>query len=332
MTYLSNGAIVRLQEAIDLPDLVGTRYTLVRHIARGGMGAVYLVEDTNLERQVAMKIIDTTIESEEFSARLRKEAKIVATLEHPGIVPLHDVGILPDGRLYYTMKYIQGKQLNAYISLEMSIAERARVFQKICEAVAFAHSKRIIHRDLKPQNVMVGSFGEVLVMDWGVAKHLDGEPAVTTPVSGASSDATTTLHGMIIGTPAYMSPEQQRGETNTVDERSDIFSLGAILHFLLTGVSPDANAVSLRKTHTKIPKTIERVCLKALSPKPEGRYSSVADLSTDVTSFLDGEPVSAYKESVIERVDRWVGKNRFLVFLILAYLLMRILLLVASGR
>jgi serine/threonine protein kinase len=332
MTYFSNSTIERLQEAVDLPDLSGTRYTLVRHIARGGMGAVYLVEDANLERQVAMKVLDTTIESEELSVRLRKEARIVATLEHPGIVPLHDVGVLPDGRLYYTMKFVQGKQLDEYVTPGMSIAERLRIFQKICEAVAFAHSKHIIHRDLKPQNVMVGSFGEVLVMDWGVAKHLDSESAVTAPIAGTSSGKTTTLHGTVIGTPAYMSPEQQRGETNTVDERSDVFSLGAILHFLLTGVSPAQFSGSLRKANPKIHKSIEAVCCKALSPNHNERYGSVADLSMDITHFLDGEPVGAYRESILEKLDRWIGKNRFLVFLILAYLLMRILLLVASGR
>lgn len=331
MTYLSNSAITRLQEAVDLPDLGGTRYILVRHIARGGMGAVYLVEDTNLGRQVAMKVLDTTIESEELSARLRKEAQTVATLEHPGIVPLHDVGVLPDGRLYYTMKFVQGRQLDEYVTPEMSIAERLRVFQKICEAVAFAHSKHIIHRDLKPQNVMVGSFGEVLVMDWGVAKHLKETSAVLPPTPGTSSEGATTLHGTVVGTPAYMSPEQQRGETNIVNERSDVFSLGAILHFLLSG-SSERLAGSLRRTNPRIQKSIEAVCQKALSLNLDERYGSVTDLSADITSFLDGEPVSAYRESIIEKIDRWVARNRFLVFLILAYLLMRILLLVASGR
>lgn len=332
MTFISNDAVARLREAVDLPDLGGTRYKIARRLGRGGMGTVYLVEDASLQRQVAMKVLDTAIESEEFSARLKREAQIVAMLEHPGIVPIHDVGVLPDGRLYYTMKYVQGNRLDEYITPAMSIAERLRLFQKICEPVAFAHSRRIIHRDLKPQNIMVGSFGEVLIMDWGVAKNLNDGVLLTTMPLEADPDNLTTMHGTVVGTPAYMSPEQQRGESASVDKRSDVYSLGVILYFLLTGAPPKQALDSPRRTHPKIARPLEAVCLKSLATDPAERYNSVLAFSTDVTHFLDGEPVSAYKETLVERIDRWIARNRFLVFLILAYLLMRILLLIAAGR
>lgn len=332
MTYLSNTAIRRLQEAVDLPDLVGTRYALVRHIARGGMGTIYLVEDKSLHRYVAMKVLDTVIESDELSARLRREAEIIAKLEHPGIVPIHDVGNLPDGRLYYTMKYVQGQQLDR-TSLT-SIAERLRVFQKVCDTVAFAHAKQIIHRDLKPQNIMVGSFGEVLVMDWGVAKSLNDGERTSTVVSESLPAGVSTIHGTVIGTPVYMSPEQRQGETATLDERSDIYSLGAILHFLLMGrpPDPDPQPPSFRKINPRIAKSIEAVCKKALSPNRTLRYSSVIALAADIACFLDGQPVSAYKENLFEMADRWITRNRFLVLLVLAYLFMRIVLLIVTGH
>jgi serine/threonine protein kinase len=332
--YLSRNTIAKLQKAVDRPDLIGTRYTMSRHIARGGMGEIYLVEDTSLGRQLAMKVLDTTIDSEEFSARLRREAHIVAKLEHPGIVPVHDIGELPDGRLYYTMKYVQGARLDDYVTPSMSMTDRLRIFQKICEPVAFAHSKLIIHRDLKPQNIMIGSFGEVLVVDWGIAKAVHEDTVVGGIKSASSSNGVSTMHGTVVGTPAYMSPEQQRGEIDAMDQRTDIYSLGAVLFFLISGSYPEpiVDAQLLRRKRSRIPKSIAAVCLKALSPSPEDRYDSVIALSEDISRFLDGKPVTAYRENVLERIERWVGRNRFLVLLILAYLVMRIILLFTSGR
>ena len=331
MTYLSNSSISRLREAIDLPDLGGTKYTMVRRIGRGGMGTVYLVQDGTLLRHVAMKVLDTAIESDDLSTRLHREAMIVAKLEHPGIVPIHDIGNLPDGRLYYTMKFVQGSQLDHYTTSVTSIPERLRLFQKICEPVAFAHSKKIIHRDLKPPNIMVGSFGEVLVMDWGVAKALgDAENAA---VAAPSAEGTSTMHGTVIGTPAYMSPEQRRGET--IDERSDVYALGAILYFLLTDQQPPRAGVqgtSLRRINPGVEKSIEAVCMKVLSPERDQRYGSVLDLAADIAHLIDGQPVSAYRETIFERADRWISRNKLLVVLILAYLLMRMLLLFMTGH
>src|SRR5579862_7906516 len=175
MKWLSDQALDRLRVAVEMPDLSGTSYVLLGKLGAGGMGGVFRVEDTALGRQVALKVIGIADSSGEFGARLLREAKIIAQLEHPGIVPVHDVGMLPDGRVFYTMKLVQGRRLDHYRDELTTLPERLRIFQKICDAVAFAHAHRVLHRDLKPQNIMVGRFGEVLVMDWGLAKLLNAE-------------------------------------------------------------------------------------------------------------------------------------------------------------
>ena len=275
-----------------------------------------------------------------------REAQIVARLEHPGIVPVHDVGVLGDGRVFYAMKLVRGERLDEYAAHSESIKERLKKFQAGCDAVAFAHAHGVIHRDLKPQNIMIGSFGEVLVLDWGVAKILrpDRSAAVSleadtlrlpgnAPDGSSDTDADTT-HGTIIGTPGYMSPEQARGEIASLDERADVYSLGAILYFLLTKQRPQARETMPRPRdlNRKLSKGAEAVCLKALTPSPQERYASAAELSAEIARLLDDEPVLAYRESVFEKVGRWLGKNRFLVLLVLAYLLMRIFFILTNRR
>jgi serine/threonine protein kinase len=200
MRFLSDDAVAHLREITEIPDLSATRYELVRELGRGGMGVVYEVRDRELERTVAMKVVET----EWRDHRGAEEARIIAALEHPGIVPVHDSGTLPDGRLYYTMKLVRGVRLDAWTQQDHGITERLRFFARICEPVAFAHANGVVHRDLKPENVMVGEFGAVLVMDWGIVG---------------------------VGTPGYMAPEQARGENP--DPRADVFALGAVLAFLL---------------------------------------------------------------------------------------------------
>ncbi len=173
MKWLSDQALDRLRAAAEMPDLSGTGYVLLDKLGEGGMGGVFRVQDTTLGRQVALKVIGIVDSSGELSARLLREAKIIARLEHPGIVPVHDVGTLPDGRVFYTMKLVQGQRLDQHAAELGGVPERLRTFQKICEAVSFAHAHDVVHRDLKPQNIMVGRFGEVLVMDWGLAKLLN---------------------------------------------------------------------------------------------------------------------------------------------------------------
>jgi serine/threonine protein kinase len=340
MTRLSDNALGRLRDAVEVPDLSGTRYHLIRKLASGGMGTVYLVEDTQLGRQVALKVLDVASTQPGIAERLNHEARIIARLEHPGIVPVHDAGALADDRIYYTMKFVQGLRLDSHIEGIPFISERLRIFQNICDTVAFAHAKGVLHRDLKPENIMVGAFGEVLVMDWGVARALDGHSASSTNSSLSTPTNPATAHGAIVGTPGYMAPEQERGEG--IGEQADVYGLGAVLYFLLTNHPPTAaqhtealqdgnmRISSPRHLNRKIARGLQSICLKALSYTPGERYTTVAELSDDIARFLNNEPVSAYHENVLERVDRWMSQNRFLVFLILAYLLMRILLILTS--
>jgi serine/threonine protein kinase len=338
MKWLSDDRLDHLRELTVNPDFSATKYRLAGELARGGMGTVYLAEDTELNRQVAIKVLNSPDITDELRRRMIREAQIIARLEHPGIVPVHDVGVLPDGRVFYAMKYVRGNRLDEYAAETESLRDRLRKFQAACDAVAFAHAHRVIHRDLKPQNIMIGSFGEVLVLDWGVAKILRKDETASEadtlmlPAHRSNhkpSDAIeNTGHGTIIGTRHYMSPEQARGEIDRLDERSDVYSLGAVLYFLLTNRSPAP--ARPRSVNSKVSKAVEAICLRAMSPDMNERYATAAELSRDVGRWLDAEPVSAYKENVFEKTGRWVGKNRFLILLVLAYLVMRIFLAFTS--
>jgi len=317
MKWLSDDKLNYLRTVVANPDFSSTKYTFIKELGRGGMGTVYLAQDRELNRLVAIKVLNTPEITEDLRNRMVREAQIIARLEHPGIVPVHDAGTLPDGRVFYAMKYVRGSRLDEYAAENDSIRDRLRKFQAVCDAVAFAHAHGVIHRDLKPQNIMIGSFGEVLVLDWGVAK-LTGKPYTDfTDESVQSVDGFNTNAGTVIGTRDYMSPEQARGEIDQLDERADVYSLGAVLHFLL-------------KDQPKLSKAAQAICLKARADQKENRYSTASELSADIGRLLDAEPVSAYRESAIEKASRWVSKNRFLVLLVLAYVLMRVFLVFTS--
>jgi serine/threonine protein kinase len=218
---VSDPALSRLVGTLDEPDLHGTSYRVLGRLGRGGVGSVFRVHDQELDREVALKVL--TLPEPERALRLREEALVLARLEHPGIVPVHDVGVLADGRTYYVMKLVRGLRLDAFAKTA-PLGERLRAFERICEAVAFAHGAGVLHRDLKPQNVMIGDFGEVLVLDWGVG---------------------------VLGTPGYMAPEQSGGAP--VDERSDVHGLGRILESLLADDTPRPLAAIARKAHAGRP-------------------------------------------------------------------------------
>lgn len=331
MTHLSDDHLRRLQDSLDVPDLTGTRYELIRRVGIGGMASIYLATDKQLSRPVAIKV--ATLGSEAQSQRMIREANIVAQLEHPSIVPIHDVGTLADGRVFYAMKYVEGSTLEKFVASESSRSARLRVFLRICEAISFAHSKRILHRDLKPANIMVGAFGEVLVMDWGIARHLS-EPAESGQVTSsrdAAVDAHITAPGTVMGTPAYMPPEQAEGRTDDVDQRSDIYSLGAVLRFLLLGSLLDV-ITPPREIDSTIGRPLDAICRKAMAHLPQNRYASVDELARDVAAWLDGLPVSAYRESLLERLGRWVSRNRVILMILVGYTVVRFFIYSLFGR
>jgi serine/threonine protein kinase len=332
LSGLSDAALRHLREVADLPDLSATPYEIVETLGRGGMGTVYRALDRRLDREIALKVVQYPGEAAgEDVERLLREARVLARLEHPGIVPVHDAGLLPDGRAYYAMKRVRGQRLDEYAAT-VPLAERLRAFERICEAVAFAHAHGVIHRDLKPENVMVGPFGEVLVMDWGVAKVLprlglppeDPHPTLSSPTFGrpylppSLGEGKETAHGTILGTPGYMAPEQERGEVERIDERTDVWALGAILAFLLAGTEPARPLAAIRR--------------RAMAAEPEARYPKVEELAADLARYLAGLPVGAHREGLLERAGRFVRRYRTPILLILAYLLMRALLILWLGR
>jgi serine/threonine protein kinase len=281
---MSDLAVDRLSAMFQGPDLTGTRYELISVLGRGGMGTVYLARDTVLDREVALKIVERPSDD-------ANEARILARLEHPGIVPVHDFGELADGRRFYAMKRVRGDRLDRWMASGRELTERLGVFLRVCDAVAFAHARGVVHRDLKPENVMVGEFGEVLVLDWGVARQLN----------------TADRDLRIVGTVDYMAPEQRRGEA--VDQRADVFALGAILEAIAE--APPVLAIAR----------------KAQSDDPAARYADVQALAADISRFLEGRAVEAHRESLFDRLARFGRRYRLPILLVLSYLVMRVLLL-----
>ena len=281
--WISDDAIGRLRAIEDHPDFSDTRYAVIERIGSGGMGVVFRGHDRELDREVAIKV--TTLATDTDAERLRAEARTLARLEHPGIVAVHDVGRLPDGRVFTVMMLVRGERLDARAA-QLALAERLRLFDRICDAVSFAHDQGIVHGDLKPANIMVGTHGEVLVLDWGGGR-----------------------------TAGYAAPESTR---RPADARADIYALGRILHDLRSGLT----GRTLRP--------LDSIVTRACHPAPEARYPAVADLATDVRRFMDGGAVGAHRESIGERTLRLARTYRTPIALVLAYLVMRALLLMAG--
>ena len=329
MSRLPDRTVEHLRRVSEWPDLSGTRYKLEELIGQGGMGWVFRATDRELSREVALKVLRTGASDQDSMARLRREARVLARLEHPGIVSVHDVGTLADGRVFYTMKLVRGVRLDQQAD-DNSLPDRLRLFLRICETVAFAHAHGVIHRDLKPGNIMVGPYGEVLVMDWGIAKVRE-EPEPPASRESASQAAPEesfigqTIEGTILGTPGYMAPEQAKGQVALIDARTDVYALGAILHYLVTGFDPTRpGAGPVRKA----PPPLAAVVEKAQAPDAARRYSSALELAEEVARFLDARPVLAYREGPLERARRLGAKYQAAILLILAYLAMRLLVMV----
>jgi serine/threonine protein kinase/tetratricopeptide (TPR) repeat protein len=319
-------------------DLPTGRYQLDRFFAKGGMGEIWVAQDQDVGRSVALKRMRAGADAEQKDLFLR-EAQITGQLEHPGVVPVHELGEDENGEPFYVMKFIQGRTLTKAIaeyhapptpgapSREVLELRLLQTFLNLCQTVAFAHAQRIIHRDLKPDNVMVGAYGETLLLDWGLAKTIDeaDTPGTHTYVHySQSGEALATLDGAIKGTPTYMSPEVAEGRVADIDETSDIYLLGGTLYHILTNKPPrEARKVSklidLARNHPpaapreldpRIPRPLEAICMKAMAHRREDRYPSAQAITEDLQRYLAGEPVSAYRENWWERTLRWVKKHR----------------------
>jgi eukaryotic-like serine/threonine-protein kinase len=327
LSPLSDAAVARLRSVATWPEFASGRYTVTEQIGRGGMGTVYLAQDTELGREVAIKVPHAAA-SPALERRLQTEARVLARLEHPGIVPIHDVGRLLDGRLFYVMKRVNGRTLREFMCDGPDVNESLRIFERICEPVAFAHARGCIHRDLKPDNVMVGAFGEVMVMDWGVARmEAAPEPDPMSPASGSTTHA-----GTIVGTVGFMAPEQARGAAAAVDQRADVYSLGAILYSLLAREEPSADVVTVVHRRRDLPRPLRAICARALALEPAERYSTVAALAQDVSQYRTGGRVYAYRENLLERAARIGRTYRVAILLMLTYIVMRVVVAVMFGR
>ncbi|MBI3863038.1 MAG: protein kinase [Planctomycetia bacterium] len=335
----------------ELPDRPTTQERLVMQseIARGGMGAVWKGADNDLGREVAVKVLLQTRNGQtKLLQRFVDEARIHGQLQHPGVAPVYEMGQFPDKRPYFTMKLIRGQTLSRLLSGRPNPGhDRPRflkIFEKVCQTLAYAHARGVIHRDLKPANVMVGSFGETLVVDWGLAKCVGptvsgstdagdsqreaGVPAdlcdadLSNPVSGTQEPGLTTA-GQVVGTPAYMSPEQARGETN-LGPATDVYGLGAILYEILTGLAPyrgtsatDVLAQVLAgpppppsSCVTGIPRALGAICLKAMARDSSDRYRTATELAHDIDRWLGDEPVAACVDSWLVQAGRWTRRHR----------------------
>ncbi|HUS33033.1 MAG TPA: serine/threonine-protein kinase [Kofleriaceae bacterium] len=322
----------------ELVEVSTVHYQIDRELARGGMGKIVAAEDRRLHRRVALKqLLDP---AGEHITRFQREALITARLQHPGIVPVYEAGRWPTGEPFFAMKLVSGRPLDKVIGEATRLEDRLAIIPRLaaaCDAIAYAHSQRIIHRDLKPGNVLVGDFGETVVIDWGLAKDLDAadthesanrspkqavrkkDEVTTVPLPGSS---TLTVAGAVMGTPAYMAPEQARGEP--LDQRADVFSLGAMLYHTLCGVPPynartatDVIAaaalgkiVPLREREKQAPADLVAIVDRAMAPSPYDRYPHAGELADELRRFLTGQLVGAHRYTASQRLARFVRKHR----------------------
>ena len=347
---LRQGLVVALAggddfSALDLPDRTPGpgRYQLLGEIARGGMGAILKGHDKDLGRDLAVKVLLEAHGSDPDAVhRFIEEARIGGQLQHPGIVPVYELGTFADRRPYFTMKLVEGRTLAALLEVRPEathdLARFLQVFLQVCQTIAYAHSRGVLHRDLKPANVMVGAFGEVQVMDWGLAKVVhpgggaDDEPSrgagsVRIPTARSGSDPAASWAGSVMGTPAYMPPEQARGEVKRIDERADVFALGAILCEILTGLPPyngldhdatrrqaataDLADLQARLKASRADPELLTLTLRCLAPDPEARPRDAGELERGLSSYLDSvqERLRAAELAQVESQTRAVQEK-----------------------
>jgi serine/threonine-protein kinase len=345
---LSQGASIAAERAQGAAAPAPVRYRSLRPHAKGGLGEVFVALDEELGREVALKEIQGRhVNHPESRARFLIEAEVTGGLEHPGIVPVYGLGKYPDGRPYYAMRFIRGRTLKEAIDDfhdsqdrgqdpgERTLELRALLNRLIdvCNAMAYAHTRGILHRDIKPANIMLGGFGETLVVDWGLAKPLDQPETKSEPGLGplrplsAGSSGTGTMYGSTVGTPNFMSPEQAAGEHDRLGPVSDVYSLGATLYCILAGRPPfhepqiglvlskvrQGKFPRPREVNRQVPPALEAICLTAMALRPDDRYPTARALADDLEHWLADEPVSVYREPWTARLARWARRHKTLV-------------------
>jgi WD40 repeat protein/tRNA A-37 threonylcarbamoyl transferase component Bud32 len=348
------------------PDEAAGRYRPLRRHAAGGLGEVFLAEDEELHRLVALKRIrGPRADDPESRRRFLLEAEVTGRLEHPGIVPVYGLVHDEEGRPCYAMRFIEGESLKEAVerfhaagrprpasARRLELRQLLGRFVAVCNALAYAHSRGVLHRDLKPANVLLGKFGETLVVDWGLARPFARTEAERTggeetlaPSSASGPDSSSTQMGQALGTPAYMSPEQAAGRLDQVGPASDVYGLGTTLYAVLTGRPPfqGPNTPAIlqkvqrgdfpppRRVNPEVPPGLEAVCLKAMSLEPADRYARALDLAADVEHWLADEPVSCHRERLPARLGRWLRRHRALAAAAAVLLLTALAALTASN-
>jgi WD40 repeat protein len=310
------------------------RYEVIAEHGRGGLGRVMRARDKELGRSVAIKeMLHPGLTSE---LRFFREALITARLEHPGIVPVHEAGRWPDGTPFYAMKLVAGRPLKALIDEATTLDARLALLPHViavCDAVAYAHSRGIIHRDLKPSNVIVGDFGETVVIDWGLAKDI-AEPDDPSSPAGHSSAPGLTMAGTVLGTPGYMPPEQAAG---SADARSDIYSIGALLAHVVHGHAPEGASGSTalppaERSSTKVPSALLAIVGKATAATPADRYATARALGEDLRHYQSGRLVTAHRYSLAQLVQHWASHNRKLMVIAFAAMAAVTTVLIISAK
>ena len=331
------------------PSARPARYVLDRVHSDGGLGRFWLARDGRLNREVALKeLLPHQVRNPEARTRFLKEAQITGQLEHPNIVPIYELGRHADsGRPFYTMRFLRGKTLRVAIAEyhrqrrdgEPAAREFRRLlnaFVSVCHAVAYAHFRGVVHRDLKPENVVLGDFGQVVLLDWGLAKLLHEEGTEASGKTGEvvvrAEETMATMAGAVMGTPAYMAPEQASGRGDLIDERTDVYGLGAILFEILTGDAPHAGADTddviekiiagetrrPRDVNASVPPALDAVCRKALRSSASRRYAKASELADEIDRWLADEPVSVFREPIGARLARWARRHRNWMYATLA--------------
>ena len=315
------GDVIEPHERVD-SSAAGHRYLIGRTLGEGGMAVVHEATDVQLSRPVAVKRMRSElVHREDARQRFFDEAEILAGLDHPGTTSVFEAGRLPDGGCYYAMKMVHGRTLADLLAerTEVEINDRAvrarllEIFFRVCQTVASAHNQGVIHRDLKPENIMVDDLGVVYVMDWGLAKVLDEDG------EDGQSDSGRTRTGAVMGTPAYMSPEQASGHSATSDRQTDVFSLGVMLYEILTGVNPFRGETAVesmkgvmyhdpeapRARTKRVNRTLSAITMKAIAKDPFRRYRSAVELAEDIQRYREFLPVSAIEPTTMEKMSNW---------------------------